>query len=120
MKTSKYFLMAFMALAMAFTACEETTEETCDSENFKDDFNCSADAVATFCSDGTNNSYYTYNGEKYECSGVDASTCEDAIAALGADLIADGCSGKKSATMDVKLSNLAQTLLSEVRTHSLE
>ncbi|MCK9207863.1 MAG: hypothetical protein M0P66_12180 [Salinivirgaceae bacterium] len=124
MKATKYFFMLALAVSVSFISCETEDTESCDAENLSDDFNCptSVDAVATFCSDGVNNSYYTFGGTDYQCTGVEASTCDAAIQAIGAKLIEAGCSGKKSGSIDaanIKLTAMAEKLLEEVRTKSL-
>lgn len=111
-------------LAFGFVSCETEPGESCDGEDISGDLSCPAnvDAVATFCTDGVNKSYYTYGGNDYYCTGSDASTCEDALAAIGTALIEAGCSGKKSGSIEaaqLKLSALAENLLQEVRTQSL-
>lgn len=116
-----------MALAISFTSCGDTDpEESCDGEDIAEDLGCPVDVsiVATFCSDGETNSYYTYDGNNYDCTGVEASTCDDAIAAIGVQVLIDNpdCVTKKSADYDAgkaKLSALAQNLLNEVRLQSL-
>ena len=120
MKILSLLFSVFVVLTISFTACEDTdTGESCNSEDFSDDFGCPADvdAVATFCSDGVNNSYYTYAGEKYECSGVEANTCDNALQEIEEKLIAEGCGTKKSGT--IKMTQMAEKLLQEVRENSL-
>jgi hypothetical protein len=119
MKAKNYLLTGLVMAGLLFTACESVLDESCSSENFKDDFNCSFDAIATFCSDGTSKAYYTYNGKKYECSGTDAGSCSTAIENLGKDLAQKGCGASKSGTIEAKLSAMAEQLLSEVRYNSL-
>lgn len=124
MKTKKYFLWIMMILAVAVISCEKDEEESCDSENLSEDFGCPVDidAIATFCSDGVNDSYYTYNGNDYQCTGVDAATCDDALTQIGIALIEAGCSSKKSGSVDaglIKLNSMAERLLEEVRSNSL-
>lgn len=124
MKAKKYVYLLAMILTFGLVSCETDPGESCDGEDLSSDFSCptNVDAVATFCSDGVSNSYYTYGGNDYYCTGVDASTCDDAIAAIGTALIEAGCSGKKSGSIDaaqLKLSELAENLLEEVRTQSL-
>lgn len=124
MKTTRYFFMLAFAVSFTFVSCETENTESCDAENLADDFNCptNVDAVATFCSDGVNNSYYTFGGTDYQCTGVEASTCDAAVQAIGAKLIESGCSGKKSGSIgdaSIKLSVMAEKLLEEVRTKSL-
>ncbi len=124
MKTFKYLMPAFIAVLVYFTSCTPADTNSCDSENLSSDFNCptNVDAVATFCSDGVNNSYYTYNGDKYECTGIEASTCDSAINAIGVKLIEAGCGSKKSASLDamnIKLSAMAERLLLEAKNKSL-
>lgn len=114
-----------MIFAFAVISCDkEEDKETCDSEDLAADFNCpvDVDAIATFCSDGVTNSYYTYNGNDYMCTGVDVSTCDDALNSIGAALLEAGCGTKKSGSMDavkIKLSSMAENLLEEVRTQSV-
>ena len=120
MKILSLLFSVFVVLTISFSACEDTdSEESCNSEDFADDFGCPADvdAVATFCSDGVNNSYYTYGGEKYECSGVDASTCDSALTQIEEELISKGCSSKKSGK--IALTKMAEKLLLDVRENSL-
>jgi hypothetical protein len=126
MKTMKYLWMLLMVLAVVVVSCDDDEPtESCDSSDFADDFNCpvDVDAVATFCSDGVNKAYYTYAGADYYCTGVDASTCDDAINEVGIALIEAGCgTKKKSASFEngkIKLSQLAENLLAEVRAGSL-
>lgn len=125
MNTKKYFLWIMMILAVSVISCDkDEDEESCDSENLSEDFGCpvNIDAIATFCSDGVSNSYYTYNGNDYECTGVEASTCEVALTQIGVALIEVGCSSKKSGSVDaglIKLSTMAENLLEEVRSKSL-
>ncbi|MBU8893522.1 MAG: hypothetical protein KOO66_12140 [Bacteroidales bacterium] len=126
MKTKKYFWMLMMVFAVFAVSCDkEEDAESCDSEDLAEDFNCpvDVDAIATFCADGVNDSYYTYNGTDYYCTGVEASTCDGAIAQVGIALIEAGCgTKKKSAGMEnglIKLSQMAENLLAEVRTESL-
>lgn len=119
-----WFLVALTAVALVFTQCDTVVDDTCDNYDAGTEL-CTNDfsAIATFCSDGINNSYYTYNGKDYECTGVEASTCDAALQSLAADLIAAGCeTAKKSAdvqTIKVKLTGFAEHLLEEVRTQSL-
>lgn len=126
MKKSNFLYMLFaIFISVSLISCEELVSETCDSEDFGEDI-CPADVsvIATFCTDGVSNSYYTYGGDTYECTGVDASTCDDALLAIGIKIIEDNptCSTKKSgelASVDYKLTQLAESLLSEVRAKSL-
>lgn len=111
---------------VAISACDdkEENEESCDSEDLTEDFGCpvDVDAIATFCSDGVNNSYYTYNGNDYQCTGVDVSTCDDALTEIGVALIEAGCGTKKSGSIEagkIKLTEMAEQLLAEVRAESL-
>lgn len=125
MKTKRYFLWIMMALSVLIVSCEKDDDaETCDSEDFAEDFGCPVDvnAVASFCTDGVNDSYYTYNGTNYMCTGVDASTCESALSQIESILIKAGCSTKKSGEVNpgvIKLSQMAEQLLNEVRNESL-
>lgn len=124
MNIKKYLFWLMMVLAVAVVGCEDDDDgESCDSEDLSADFNCpeTVDAIATFCSDGVNDSYYTFNGNDYMCTGVDASTCDDALNQIGAALLEVGCGSKKSgyeAGM-IKLSAMAENLLEEVRTGSV-
>lgn len=126
MKTRRYFILAMMIFAVAFVSCEkDEDDETCDSENLSEDFGCpvDVDAIATFCSDGVSNSYYTFAGTDYQCTGVEESTCSDALNQIGAALLEEGCgSKKKSGSLDagmIKLSAMAENLLKEVRMNSV-
>jgi len=126
MKTKWYFLWMMMALSVLIVSCEEKEDaETCDSEDFAADFGCPTDvnAIASFCTDGLNDSYYTYNGTNYMCTGVDVSTCDSALHQIELLLIDAGCSTKKKSggvsPGIVKMSQMAQNLLDEVRNESL-
>ena len=127
MKTQKYLFWIMMVFAILVVSCDkdEDDKETCDSEDFSEDFGCpiDVDAIATFCSDGVNNSYYIYNDTNYVCSGVEASTCDEAINQIGILLIAQGCgTKKKSGSIEagmIELSAMAERLLDEVRTNSV-
>lgn len=124
MKARKYFFLSGIALAMAFVSCEVEDPDSCVSEDLSSDFSCpaSVDAVATFCSDGVTNSYYTYGGSKYECTGIAENTCDGALSSIRNKLISKGCSGKKSGSIEaanVKLSAMAEKLLLEVKSKSL-
>jgi len=124
MKKKNLFVLLAFAFGLTFVSCGDVDTESCDSEDVSGDYSCPTDvnAVATFCSDGVNNSYYTYNGTKYECSGVEASTCDAALEKISAALIADGCSTKKSGSVEIanyKLSAMAEDLISQVRSKSL-
>jgi hypothetical protein len=119
MKILSLLFSIFVVLTISFTACEETSTESCDSEDLSDDFGCPADidATATFCSDGVNNSYYTYNGDKYECTGVAANTCDSALQQIEEKFIDKGCGSKKGGRL--KMTQMAERLLEEVRENSL-
>ncbi len=126
MKKLRFLFLIIMALSVALVSCEDDDDkETCDSEDLGDDFNCpvNVDAIATFCSDGENASYYTFNGNDYMCTGVDVSTCDNALNQIGAALIEAGCGSKKKSVdiedVKVELTALAERLLAEVRTESL-
>lgn len=123
MKLKNKLFIVLIAFAPAFIACETTPEESCDSENFSDDFGCpvSVDAVATFCSDGVNKSYYSFRGSNYYCNSVAANTCDAANDKIAKILINDGCSTKKMGyiTIDSQLSDMANELLNEVRLKSV-
>lgn len=125
MKTQRLFFLIMMVLSIAMVSCDKDEDkETCDSEDLSEDFGCpvEVDAIATFCSDGVNDSYYTFDGNDYMCTGVDVSTCDDALNQIGAALIEAGCGSKKSGSIEegmIELSAMAERLLSEVRTESL-
>jgi len=126
MKTKRYFLWMMMALSVMIVSCEEKEDaETCDSEDFADDFGCPVDinAIAAFCADGVNNSYYTFEGTNYMCTGVDASTCDSALHQIELILINAGCSTKKKSGEIspgvVKMTQMAEKLLNEVRNESV-
>ena len=123
----KYLWMLMMVLAVFAVSCDKDEDpiEACEGEDLAEEFNCpvDVDAIATFCADGVSDSYYTYNGTDYYCSGVDVTTCDDAIDQVGIALIEAGCgTKKKSASMEngkIKLTQLAENLLAEVRSESL-
>ncbi len=122
MKAKRFLFPVLMAIAVAFTACEEAEpEESCDGEDLGE--MCSNDfaAMATFCSDGVNNSYYTYGGDAYECDGVEASTCDNALNDLAIQIIEDGCETSKSAqvTTHAKMTKMAEELLNQVKLESI-
>lgn len=128
MKTKKYLLFMLMALvSVAFVSCtEDDPEETCDSDEITDAYNCPTDVeiYATFCADGETNSYYTYDGVDYPCTSIDASACSKALDDIGLQLLEDHpeCFTKKSGDTELaylKLSNLAEGVLAEVRSKSL-
>ena len=124
MKNKNFLFPVLMAFAVSFTACEAISDESCDGLDLaEDDLTCPSDvdAVATFCSDGVSNSYYTYGGGKYECTGIEASTCDNAIRTISNKLIGEGCSSakKSSSIIEVKLSSMAENLLIKVKSESL-
>jgi hypothetical protein len=124
MKVKKYLFWLMMVLAVAVVACEEEDDgDTCDSDDLTADFNCppEIDVLASFCADGVNPSYYTYNGTDYYCTGVDASTCDVALNQIGVALLDEGCSSKKKSMEAslINLSTMAENLLEEVRTESV-
>lgn len=125
MKLKKYLFVSLVACSAIFSSCgEKTPEESCKKNDLGKEF-CKAtkmEAVATFCSDGVNKSYYTYNGEKFECTGVDASTCSAALATISAKILeTEGCVTKSNEGigLDVVLTKLAQEVLLEVKSESL-
>lgn len=127
MKTKNYLFIFLMLIGALLVSCEEEDAESCDSEDMSEDFNCPTDVstIATFCSDGVNNSYYTYAGTDYQCTGVEASTCMGALDAIGIALLEADCttakkSGSVVAVVNVKLSVLAEDLLKEVRSKSIQ
>lgn len=112
------------AFSLTFVSCSVVDSESCDSEDVSGDYSCptNVSAYATFCSDGITNSYYTYNGTKYYCTGVEASTCDAALQQISAALIEAGCSTKKSGSIQManyKLSAMAEDLIAQVRSKSL-
>ncbi len=124
MKVKKYLVWMMMVLAVAIVACEDDEPtESCDSEDLSADFQCpeDVDAIATFCSDGTNRSYYTFGGTDYYCTGVEASTCDAALNTISNLLLEAGCSSKKKSMEAglIKLTTMAENLLEEVRTGSV-
>ena len=129
MKKQKYLFLLIMAVAFSFASCdkdEDEKKETCDKEDLAADFGCptNIDAVATFCTDGENKSYYSFRGKKYYCTGVDANTCEDARGKIGTILSTDGCSSKIKnptgiANGEAKLSEMAERLLDKVRENAI-
>ncbi|MDA3890861.1 MAG: hypothetical protein PF517_04265 [Salinivirgaceae bacterium] len=123
MKVRRILFPVLMAMAVSFSSCgEDDPEESCDGENIGEEM-CSNDfsAVATFCTDGENNSYYTYGGDKFECDGVDANTCADALDAVAVKMIEAGCETGKSAEIkaQAKITKMAENLLVKVRQESI-
>jgi len=116
-----------MVLAAFVVACDKDDDpvEACESDDFAEDFNCpvDVDAIATFCADGVNTSYYTYADTDYYCTGVDVSTCDGAINEVGLALVEAGCGDKKKSgsieSGKIKLTQMAENLLAEVRSGSL-
>lgn len=125
MKTKRYLFLIMMVISALVVSCaDEKDPDSCDSEDLSADFGCpvNVDAIATFCSDGVSNSYYTYNGTDYQCTGVEAATCDAALDQIGAALIEAGCGAKKSGKIDaglIELSAMAERLLDEVRCQSI-
>lgn len=125
MKLKKYLFVSFVACSALLSSCDKTPEApSCKGEDLGKQF-CQAtkiEAVADFCSDGVNKSYYTYNGKKYECTGVEASTCSAAQEAIATEIMKiDGCVTKSNEGIDLEvvLSKLAQEVLLEVKSESL-
>lgn len=120
-------LFAVLISGLSFSCGgDDEPEESCDGNDLADEF-CSQldiDLIATFCSDGKSNSYYTYNGEKYTCTGVEASTCADALTAITAKMRTDqpDCFAKSTeeneAAAKIILSETAKNLLLNVRLNS--
>lgn len=124
--TFKIVFAVFIS-GLLFTCGDPETKESCDANDLADDF-CSQlniDLVATFCSDGVSNSYYTYDGKTYTCTGVDASTCTKALADITAQMKIDqpNCFVKstpeKLTAVKTKLSKTAEKLLRDVRLNSM-
>lgn len=126
-KFNVLLMLVAMAISVSFVACGgDDDEESCDGEDIAEDLGCPTDinVIATFCSDGITNSYYTYGGENYDCTGIEASTCGDALDAIAIQVIEDHpeCATKKAGsfeTANIKLSQMAETLLADVRSKSL-
>ncbi len=121
-------VFAVLVSGLLFTCGDPEPEESCDGNDLADDF-CSQldiDLIATFCSDGENNSYWTYNGETYTCDGVAASTCDDARSAMTEKMRTDQptCFAKSTeedfAAAKTKLSKTAEKLLRDVRLNSMD
>ena len=126
MKTKKYLIWVMMILAAFIISCdnEDDAVESCDSEDVSEDLSCPTDVntIASFCSDGESDSYYVFNGTNYYCEGVDVETCDSALYDIGIALLEAGCGDKKSAgikNVKIKLSEMAEKLLEEVRTESV-
>lgn len=124
MKVKRILFPVLMAAAVAFSSCgDDDPDESCDGEDIGAEM-CSNDfsAIATFCSDGENDSYYTYNGEDFMCTGVAASTCDDALSQIAVKIIESGCETGKSAEIaaKVQLTDMAEKLLEQVRKESIE
>lgn len=125
MKFRRFLFPALMAVAVSFTACgDDEPEESCDGEDLGAEM-CSNDfdAIATFCSDGENKSYYSYGGENFYCEGTAASTCQKALDDIAVKMIEDGCDiSKKSSviTAQAKMTKMAEELLNQVRLNSIE
>lgn len=120
-------VFAIFSASLLLSCTEPEPAESCDGNDLADDF-CSElniDLIATFCSDGVSNSYYTYNGETFECEGIEASTCDTAIANMTAKMKLNepNCFAKSSTeslkAAKTKLSNTAEKLLNDVRLNSL-
>jgi len=121
-------LLAILFSGLIISCGEKDPEESCDGNDLADDF-CSQldiDLIATFCSDGESNSYYTYNGVNYTCEGVEASTCTKALADITAQMRTDqpDCFAKSTeenyAAANTKLSKTAEKLLIDVRLNSMD
>jgi len=127
MKTKNYFYLIAMVIGSILISCEGVEDlESCDGEDLADTFceQLDIDLIATFCSDGVNNSYYTYNGVDYQCDGIEASSCESALSNITAQMQKDepDCFAKKKSTdfesANKKISIMAENLLLEVRNKS--
>ncbi len=120
-------LFAVLITSLSLSCLEPEPEESCDGNDLADDFceQLDIDLIATFCSDGEANSYYIYNGETYECDGVESSTCDTALDDITAQMRVDepecfAKSGKESfKAAKTRLSNTAEKLLMDVRLNSL-
>jgi len=128
MKKISYIGLFALLFATVLLSCKEPEpEESCDGNDLADDYcdQLDIDLVATFCSDGTNNSYYTYKGVKYECEGTESSTCDTALALITTQMKLDqpDCFAKKSRndyeTVKTKINERAEKLLMEVRLKNL-
>ena len=126
MKRITYIALFAVLFASLLLSCtKDEAEESCDGEDYCEQLP-DIDLIATFCSDGEANSYYTYDGEAYACEGVEASTCATALDGIATQMRADqpDCFAKKSNIESVKalktrLSNNAEKLLMEVRLNSI-
>ena len=126
MKRITYIALFAVLFASLLLSCTETEpEESCDAEDYCEQLP-DIDLIATFCSDGESNSYYTYNGVDYTCDGVESSTCATALSDISAQMMADqpDCFAKKGNKEGVKalktrLSNNAEKLLMDVRLNSI-
>jgi len=128
MKTKKYLIWMMMILSVLVIACDKDDDptESCDGEDIEENTALSCpigvETIATFCSDGENKSYFTYEGVDYYCDGVSESTCDDAIDEIIAILLDSDCTtAKKSGSMEdvkIELTEMAKNLLEEVRTES--
>lgn len=93
-------------------ACEKDEEgDVCESF----DAQCGAPDLATACIDENDNSYYTYNGKRYDCNGDD---CDDAMEQLLKDMCPD-ISYERMQELQISLSNLTLKLMNEVRVTNL-
>ncbi len=122
MNTKKYLLIALLSVfALSFNSCEEEDpEESCaKGANMQEDWKCEVPVYPTFCSDGVNNSYYQYDGKKYVCDGVDASSCTKALDEIAEDLKSKGDCGKAKIYIEEDLDVMATKLLEEVKINSL-
>ncbi len=121
-------VFAVLVSGLLFTCGDPESKESCDANDLADQY-CSQldiDLIATFCSDGENNSYYTYDGDKYPCDGVESSTCTAARTAMIAKMKENEptCITKKSSKENytaakTKLSKTAEKLLRNVRLNSM-
>jgi hypothetical protein len=121
-------VFAVLVSGLLSTCGDPEPEESCDGVDLGDQY-CSQldiEIIATFCSDGENNSYYAYNNKNYTCDGVAASTCGDALDDIAAQIRTDnpGCSKKNTkenmAAIKTKLSETAEKLLRDVRLKSMD
>ncbi len=121
MKTLRLLFPVLLGFALVFTACKkEEAKESCDAEDYADDFQCPNPTVATFCigTDANNPSYYAYNGTTYKCAGVEPNTCSVALAQMEEAMKAVGCSAK-AGSIEVKLTAKAEELLVKFQSQSL-
>ncbi|NJO89652.1 MAG: hypothetical protein HC831_12430 [Chloroflexia bacterium] len=78
MKRINYTIVFVALISGLLLSCKDKEpEESCNQTDIGElCTQLDIEILATFCSDGESNSYYTYNDKKYVCDGVDANTCK--------------------------------------------